>query len=339
MDKVIFLSVAGSGKTSWIVNNIDVNKRNLILTYTNANLANIHQKLINRFGKDISNLSIDVQSFFVFLYHFCYLPFFADKDKPKGISFSQNMPVKIPKSNRRRYYDGQDNIYSGRISDYLISRSTIPLLIKRLEKYYDVIYIDEIQDIAGGDFELIENIAASNLNFYFLGDFYQHTFDSSRDGNKNLSLYENYEVYKSRFRKMGFKIDETTLIKSHRCKPSVCSFVTERLGICMEPVNSDSVEVKFISDENEIELILSNDEIVKLFYKESAKQPFYARNWADTKGEDHFVDVAVVLTQGATKFYPDKLSRLPIGTLRKLYVACTRARRNLYFINPKSILK
>ena len=105
----------------------------------------------------------------------------------------------------------------------------------------------------------------------------------------------------------------------------------------MEPVFDDDIEIGVITDADQIRQILDNDDLVKLVIRDAAKKPFFCRNWGDIKGEDHFEDVAIILTQDAMKLYPGRLNELPKSTLRKLYVACTRARRNLYLINPKSL--
>jgi len=45
MDKRIILAVAGSGKTTHIVNSLSTNKRSLIITYTISNLENLSKKI------------------------------------------------------------------------------------------------------------------------------------------------------------------------------------------------------------------------------------------------------------------------------------------------------
>ena len=56
-----------------------------------------------------------------------------------------------------------------------------------------VIIIDEIQDIAGRDFSFLEQLMTANMNMLFVGDFYQHTYDTSRDGNTNKNLFDKFE--------------------------------------------------------------------------------------------------------------------------------------------------
>lgn len=47
----------------------------------------------------------------------------------------------------------------------------------------------------------------TNVNMLFVGDFYQHTFDTSRDGNKNKTLFDDKIKYESRFTAKGIVCD------------------------------------------------------------------------------------------------------------------------------------
>ena len=68
MDKRVILSVAGSGKTYHICNEVNETKRNIIIAYTNQNIKNIYKELIKRFGY-IPNNTL-VMTFHSFLYKF-----------------------------------------------------------------------------------------------------------------------------------------------------------------------------------------------------------------------------------------------------------------------------
>src|SRR5690606_2216555 len=66
-------AVAGSGKTSYIVNQLSLeDKKSLILTYTTANQENIKEKIIKKFGYLPSNIFI--YGYFEFLLKFIIKP-------------------------------------------------------------------------------------------------------------------------------------------------------------------------------------------------------------------------------------------------------------------------
>lgn len=75
---------------------------------------------------------------------------------------------------------------------------------------------------------------------------------------------------------------------------------------------------------------------MKLFYQESHKYGCYVFNWGASKGMDHFQDVCVVLSDRNWNFYlGGSVEALPAQTRNKLYVACSRARGNLYLVHDK----
>ena len=64
-----------------------------------------------------------------------------------------------------------------------------------------------------------------DVEVLFVGDFFQHTFDTSRDGNIQKELHNNYEAYLCKFKDAGYIIDLDILSHSYRCSPTVCRFV------------------------------------------------------------------------------------------------------------------
>lgn len=54
---------------------------------------------------------------------------------------------------------------------------------ERIEKYFDFFCVDEVQDFAANDFNLLCQLSKMDVEVLFVGDFFQHTFDTSRDGN------------------------------------------------------------------------------------------------------------------------------------------------------------
>ncbi|VTM51632.1 Uncharacterised protein [Klebsiella quasipneumoniae] len=49
----------------------------------------------------------------------------------------------------------------------------IPDVRARLERFYDYLYVDEVQDFAGHDFNLLLEVSQANIGIRFVGDFYQ----------------------------------------------------------------------------------------------------------------------------------------------------------------------
>lgn len=333
MDKRVIFAVAGSGKTSHIIKKLDLECPVLIITYTNNNVENLRDRIIGKFGYFPENIRL--QSYFTFLHGFCYKPFLLSAYNTNGILFKENRNRFA--RNDARYISTGGRLYSNRLAKFVEEKGVSQSIKDRLEKYYNHIFIDEIQDFAGNDFNLLKSIVKSNVNITMVGDFYQHTFDTSRDGNVNKNLHDDYDQYLTKFRDMGLVVDTTTLSKSYRCSPTICSFITNDIGIAIDSHRTDTVSVKYIENKQEIDEFRLNDSVVKLFYQKHYSYGCHSRNWGDCKGEDRFNDVCVVLNKTTLDFYRrSKLKDLNPQTRNKLYVACSRAKKNLYFIAEDS---
>lgn len=339
MDKTVILAVAGSGKTTHIVNSLSPDTRSIIITYTDNNFNNLRAKILTKFGYLPENISL--YSYFTFLYSFCYKPFLWLDTKGKGINW-ETPPSWTLRINRERndyYFDKHNKLYHNRIAKLLEVYGVLALINQRLEKYFDNLFIDEIQDFGGHDFNFLKSIAESNLDLLFVGDFYQHTFDTSRDGNVNKNLHSDFETFIKKLQQMGLVVDCDTLCKSYRCSTTVCSFISQDLGIKMDSHRNEGTTIRIIEIQAEADQILKCNRTIKLFYREHYKYDCFSRNWGDSKGEDHYTDVCVVLNKNTfQKYQKSQLSELKPQTRNKLYVACSRARNNVYLV-PEVLYK
>lgn len=335
MDKSVILAVAGSGKTTHLVNKLDTEKRFLIITYTINNVSNLRSRIAEKFQCLPQN--IHLISYFNFLYSFCYKPTLLYKVRAKGINFE---PCKNKfATGLNRYRDPGLRLYSNRIAKFLDDQGVTDEVLQRISKYFDYVFIDEVQDFAGHDFNFLKNILSADVNVTCVGDYFQHTFDTSRDGPVNRSLHDNFAKYKKQFTGMGIAVDEDTLKKSYRCSPSVCSYVSENLGIDIQSNRTDATSISFIDDQERADAILSDDTTIKLFFKESSKYPGNTMNWGAVKGEDRYNNVCIALNDTTLKSYKKSdLSGLVTSTRNKLYVALTRAKGDIFFV-PETLYK
>lgn len=332
MDKRVIFAVAGSGKTTYIIDQLTLHSRSLIITYTNNNTKNLRTAIIEKFGFFPDNIRL--LPYFTFLYSFCFKPFLTYKYKTKGINYDQNFNKFIKQTEKRYYFDRNNRIYSNRISKFIEKENELVNVNTRLEKYYDNLFIDEIQDFGGNDFNFLKSIMKTNINILLVGDFYQHTFDTSRDGSVNKSIHHKFNKYKKLFEKMGLIVDTDSLDRSWRCSPSVCKFITDNLGIEIKSHKKIDTVVSLIEDKEQAIEIFNDKQIVKLFYQEHYKYKCFSRNWGDSKGENYYRDICVVLNKSVLDNYSD-LTKLKPQTKNKFYVACSRANNNLFFVSDK----
>lgn len=340
MDKRVIFAVAGAGKTTHIINSLSRDKRALIVTYTENNYNHLRQRVIKKFGELPENVT--VITYFTFLYSFCYKPFLHDKIKSKGINW-KSPPLTTFRFSRSRmdfYQDPSGRLYSNRIAKLIEHQDVVGYVTSRIEKYYDQFFVDEVQDFGGNDFNLLKRLCSSNLDINFVGDFFQHTFDTSADGRTNSNLYDDFDSYKKHFENVGLEIDTSSLSHSYRCTPQVCEFIKNNLGIDIESHKEEDSEVQLIEDKRRIEEIYRCEHTVKLFFQKYYEFDCLSQNWGKSKGQDHYIDVCVALYPAAMKaFKNNNFDDFPASSRNKLYVACTRANRNIYFVEQKHLNK
>jgi len=347
MDKRVIFAVAGSGKTTYIVDNMSSEKRSLVVTYTNGNYNNLRKKIADKFGGTWPE-NITLMKYYPFLYSFCYKPFLADIVKARGILFDQELIHKsqmcnpyAKESEDRFYMTNNKYFYNNRLA-YYIEKKILCEVKDRLVKYFDEFIIDEVQDIAGRDFNFLEHLMTTDINMLFVGDFYQHTFDTSRDGCVNKTLFKGTQIgYEARFKKKGVLPDNITLINSWRCSKNVCQYIQDHLKIAIlsNRPDTDNTIIKFVVDPVSIKSMLNDPKIEKFHYQNAARFGLGHTNWGASKGEDHHHDICVLLNKSTAKsLEAGKFDELHESTRNKLYVAITRARGNVYLVDEASIL-
>ena len=341
-NKRLIHAVAGSGKTTKIIESIDPQKRNLILTYTETNQNTIRAKLIDKFSYIPE--STFIFGVFEFLYSFCLVPYLGKR--PKGINFDYETQGKIDNNS----IDTTGRIIQNQLSKSLMrgeliyKKNNIPFdnsYLERIDKFFDCIYVDECQDFESDDFDWLLSLSNLNAEVSLLGDFYQKTFSTSRRGNKGKGVHSNFDNWIKVISDSGFEIDLSSLSKSYRCPKIVCDFIIDNLAIEILSQREEklSAQITLIDSQNKIDSIMTDYNIMKLFYQKSYDYDCKSQNWGDSKGSE-YENVCVVLNPTTYKlFAADRLNELSSQTKSKFYVACTRTRGNLYFVKQLDISK
>lgn len=331
MDQRLILAVAGSGKTRYLIDRLDLEKRFLIVTYTNNNCKNLKDRICRKFGYLPQNIS--VRTYFSFLVNFCYKPFFHHVLREKGVTWKDPpFQTRYNNTSRAHYITSSSYLYHNRIAKLCLN--ACESIKARINRYYDCFYIDEVQDLGGYDFDFVKSIIPQDRDVLFVGDFYQHTFETSHDGNKNTGLYKNsIKNYKKNWIETALTVDEISLKNSYRCPKAVCDFVTNNLGISIDSISSKNGSIIYLSTDEEIEAVVKNNSIPKLFYQNSSLYNCFSMNWGASKGLDDFEDVCVVMNNTVHKLYKNnQLDKMVESTRNKFYVACTRTKRHLYLV-------
>lgn len=362
MDKRIILAVAGAGKTYYICNTIDINKRNLILAFTNENIHNIHTELIKAYGYVPENTT--VMTFDSFIYRCLICPFepsiaehFSSLDfHSNGITTIDPPPQRISnpgggmmanplyqdKTKLGHYVTKRNQYYCATLSELVMQvkkgrDSLVKKGAERLNLFFDHVLIDEFQDLREYDYDLIIALSKHLNRVLLVGDYYQHSVSATNNSGKPFKIKSNsvsYTDFVEKLKSEGFEIDDASLSKSRRCADNVCRLVQSKLGIHIESTGDNQGSVIWLSDPT---TILEDPDIVKLVYSNSSKYSFRAMNWSYSKG-DTLDAVCVILTDGFDNMEDEGFSINGIAntTVNKLYVAMTRSKGNLYLVKAST---
>lgn len=363
MDKRMILAVAGAGKTYYICNHLNVDDKNLILTYTNENVNNIIAELYKTYSEIPEKTS--VMTFHAFLNRLLISPyltsilqtFSVENIKIRGITTNKSPSIRennshnkfyCTKDSFRHYIDNSDRLYCdclGELFVELVKKNSVlgKMILSNLNKFFDIILIDEFQDYRCSEYDVLMKIVKSCQNVLLVGDFYQHSvYGANNTGKpfKNRTKCLSYDEFKEKLPKK-IKIDETLLIKSRRCSKKICEFISKKLLIKIDSAGINNGDVIVIDNQLQADQILLDDNIIKLVYSKSKEQPFLAINWSYSKGST-YAGVCVILTNKTEKIIDDDFDvlKMDLGiTLNKLYVALTRSSGDVYLLINEYVKK
>ena len=344
----LIIAAAGAGKTTLLVNEALKQKDGnvLITTYTQANEEEIRKKIIE-INKCIPE-NINVQTWFSFLLQHGVRPYqgYLFEKKIKGIVLvneksalkyiSKNgFPVYYKEEDtQKHYFTNTFKLYSDKLSKFAFrcNHKSGSAVIDRLSRIYSHIYVDEVQDLAGYDLELLKLLFGSDSNIHMVGDPRQVTYLTH-----NESKFKKYrdgkikDFIQNECKKSNCEIDEETLNVSHRNNELICSF-SSKLYPNFAPCTSNQKEVTthdgvFLVKKQDIENYLESYNPVQLRYsiKVDTNKNYEAVNFGDSKGLT-FNRVLIYPTEKFVKWLINNNYDLKPTSRSKFYVAITRAR-------------
>lgn len=358
MDKRVILAVAGSGKTYTICNEIDESKRNLIIAYTNQNIKNIYKELLKKFGYIPTDTV--VMTFHSFVYKYLIRPFDRSIGEFYGINNFRSSGVSIAappepslvingqrrkkknynKDSTLAHYIINGKYYSDYLSKLILKTnnknySLMNDCCSSINKFFDNIYIDEMQDFRENNWKLLCEIISRVNNILLVGDYYQHSVSGVNNYgipfvNKKHSL--SYDEYIKYLCDLNLKVDNQLLIKSRRCSEEICTFIEKKLNIKIESLKINEGKIIFLDDNNDIKRVLADDSIIKLVWENANEFDFNAISWGYSKG-DTYDNTCIILTDVYSELEKnDYINRQSIISTNKLYVALSRSKGNVYII-------
>ncbi|KLU13908.1 MULTISPECIES: UvrD-helicase domain-containing protein [Xenorhabdus] len=346
MNNQLTLAVAGSRKTQGIVeycSDLPKSKHVLVLTYTQRNQHELRHRLSVYAG---DHQGIEVLGWYTFLLrHFAkpFLPFKFPHKRVQGFHFDAR-PARMAKG-ISRFMDSKGAIYAcelGRLAHELISDSKGALLY-RLECLYDEILIDEVQDLSGHDWEIIDILLSSSIDVRMVGDIRQSVLSTNPRSSKNKQYAYAEIINWFRERQDKGLLDIVENSKTWRCHENIAVFsdtifnpnwkfpVTESMNVTI--TGHDGV---FLVQKKHAASYVEQFNPQCLRHSVSSGKEFYFDflNFKISKGAT-FERVLILPTDGISKFI-QKGEYLAPTPAASFYVAVTRARQSVAIVidNP-----
>lgn len=346
MANYLKLAVAGSGKTQSIVEHcasLQKDYRALVVTFTQNNQAELRNRIAKYAG---DHSGILVMGWFMFLlrdFARPFLPFKFTGERIHGFNFD-GRPHRMAKG-LRRFLDQSGSAYAcelARLSHELVEASHGALL-RRLECIYDLIMIDEVQDLSSHDWEIIDVLLNSSLEVRMVGDIRQAVLVTNPRSPKNKKYAYADALKWFREREVRGILNVSYFTTTWRCQPKIAEFADTIFNPSWSFPPTESVN-KIITGHDGVFLIRQEhiQEYVDRFRPQCLRDSANSgkafelnyTNFRLAKGTS-FKRVLIVPTAGIRQFVQSCIYLDPIPAA-KFYVAVTRAEQSVAIVvdNP-----
>lgn len=344
-NNIIRVEAAGAGKTYNIckealenVDNTEVHKRVLLLSYTNRGVGAIKDEVCKQ-NMGVIDSKIDIMTWHSFVLNELVKPYqnvILEINEIKSIDFTDAYgKVNYGKNGTRgRYITLNGDVKSKEIAELVlqINKKSQGKVIRRLSKVYSHIFIDEVQDMAGYDLDIIETLMYSDIKIICVGDNKQATFKTNNSiRNKSKSGTKIWDFFQKLISEDVVEVQKNLI--SRRFNQEICSFANR----VYPNENNIGTSMKEKTDHEGVILINKND--VKKYYdyfrpivlkydKRTLTDEYQSFNFGECKGMTF--ERVLIYPNGPFKDF--LLKGKVLKTPQKYYVAATRAKYSIAFV-------
>ncbi|TBC69037.1 UvrD-helicase domain-containing protein [Rhizobium ruizarguesonis] len=351
----LVIAGAGSGKTTYLVKQAlaVAAKRVLITTYTESNEEEIRRKFFELHGSVPGN--VHIQTWFSLLIEHGIKPFQGRlfewdvagmllDSKRSGVRYksAQGFPVYWGEDDfQRHYFDRRNRVYSDKLAKLVIrcNKESAGAVFERFSRIYPYIFVDEVQDLAGYDLDILVALFKTPSHVVLVGDPRQVTYlthlEARHEKYRNGGI-ENF-IREKMPKKVSCDIDATSLATSHRNSAAICSLSSKlypamaetaacECNHCRQPVPDDAG--LYIVRRKDLPRYLATGKPVQLRWSSNIKvvaSDLPTLTFGRSKGHG-FDRVIIYPTEKMMAWLEDPKGQLEGEARAKLYVALTRAR-------------
>lgn len=367
MNNRVIFAAAGYGKTYSICSEAkeaveNGNKHVLLISYTNEGVRSLETEYRKQ-NKGILDDKLIIKSWYSFLLSEFIKPYQCSL-KLKYKHYKEEIPVTFPENFVRsiafyntvplpRWYNQTHvqyfvnkigDIVPDRVSQlaYLCNVHSEGKALTRMGEIYSHIFIDELQDYAGWDLEIINLLFSSRILITCVGDYKQATYRTNNSIKNSQFRDEKIRDYFENLNKDGicsiFYANTT-----RRFNREICNFVNTIHGdkeSMIEPnyavrQNQDAdnigvyiIDTAFLKDYCEYyhPVILRYDKKTKIEFSNNCD----VFNYGGAKGATY--ERVIIVPVSTCLPFIEKQTRISSNQTRaKFYVACTRAKHSIVF--------
>ena len=310
-----------------------------MITYTNNGREQIAAIAYQNYGYVPPHVTIS--TWYAFLLRHFVRPYQNSvyDQRVAGIQFVNGRSAKyVPARDiRRHYFSKPDHMYVDKVSKFAceVIEHTGGLPLQRFEQIFDRLFIDESQDLAGYDLELIELLLKSGVEITLVGDHRQATYSTNSAAKNTKYGGPNIVLKFQEWEKAGFCGIEYHNY-SLRCVQAICDFADQ---FHPKAPNTESRNTDVTGHDGVFAVRKSQ---VSAYMEAYNPQPLrYNRTARNIPGKPINYGNAKAMTFDRTLIYPHAPLKkfLETGDLKdagqeiaKIYVAITRARQSVAFV-------
>ncbi|MDR1189950.1 MAG: UvrD-helicase domain-containing protein [Bifidobacteriaceae bacterium] len=341
------IAAAGSGKTKRLIDEAvaDPAARVLITTYTRENLREIEARL----WRDRRAVRCDVtaMTWFEFLLRECVKPYQCHRTgilTIRAINFDAKPPRYARETQFHQYYvDRVGNVYSDRVSALACNLDDLShgAVVARIAECYDIILIDEMQDLAGWDLNLVERLMKSCARVVAVCDPRQAVYVTNYSSKNRSARGSEVVTWIEKRRKAGV-LTVTEQSESFRCNQMICDYADALYPGLPSTTSRNTATVDWMG----VHLVHVDD--IDQYRDATRAQELRwdrrsrfaspdAKNMGEVKGAAY--DRVLILPTGTIIEHLETGVDLKPVTRAKLYVAVTRARHSVGIVTTSRTTK
>lgn len=180
----LIIAAAGAGKTTFLVKRaLEISENILITTYTDTNEQSIREKFYEINGCIPANVTI--MPWFSLLIRHGIRPYqsYLIANRVSGVLLVNKVDrnlMKLKDTNEKKYVTASGNVYSNMISKLpcVLDGLSNGCVFRRMRKIFSYVFVDEIQDFAGYDLEVIRKLHEVGCDITLVGDPRQTTYQT-----------------------------------------------------------------------------------------------------------------------------------------------------------------